>query len=46
MMLTSSASFYDLERIKNYKRVKKHYSKALTKHDLKEIMEEFFIRKK
>ncbi|MFT2010662.1 response regulator [Pontibacter sp. 13R65] len=46
MMLTSSASFYDLERIKNYKRVKKHYSKALTKHDLKEIMAEFFVNKK
>ncbi|TXK48716.1 response regulator [Pontibacter qinzhouensis] len=45
MMLTSSASFYDLERIKNYKRVKKHYSKALTKHDVKEIMSEFFLKK-
>ncbi|WP_187263888.1 response regulator [Pontibacter beigongshangensis] len=42
MMLTSSASFYDLERIKNFKRVKKHYSKALTRHDLKEILDEFF----
>lgn len=42
MMLTSSASFYDLERIKTFKKVRKHYSKALTKHDIKEIMTEFF----
>ena len=42
LMLTSSASFYDLERLRNYKKVKKHYSKALTKHDVREIMNEYF----
>ncbi|MGV3587050.1 MAG: response regulator [Adhaeribacter sp.] len=42
MMLTSSASFYDLERLKNYKKVKKHISKALTKADVREILQEYF----
>ncbi len=42
LMLTSSASFYDLERIKTFNRVKKHFSKALTKHDVREIMKEYF----
>lgn len=42
LMLTSSASFYDLEKLKQYSRVKKHYSKALTKHDVQEVMDEFF----
>lgn len=46
LMLTSSASFYDLERIKNFKKVKKHYSKALTNHDVKEILAEFFQNRK
>ena len=45
LMLTSSASFYDLERIKSFKKVKKHYSKALTNHDVKEILAEFFQRR-
>ena len=46
LMLTSSASFYDLERLKDFNKVKKHFSKALTKHDVREIMKEFFkIRK-
>src|SRR5690606_6575394 len=45
LMLTSSASFYDLERIKNFKKVKKHYSKALTAHDVREILAEFFQKK-
>ncbi|MCC9137458.1 response regulator [Pontibacter silvestris] len=45
LMLTSSASFYDLERLKNYSKVKKHYSKALTKHDIREIMDEYFQKK-
>ncbi len=44
LMLTSSASFYDLERIKSFRKVKKHFSKALTSHDVKEIMAEFFKR--
>ncbi|HEY4652584.1 MAG TPA: response regulator [Pontibacter sp.] len=43
LMLTSSASFYDLERLRNYKKVKKHYSKALTKHDVHEIMRSYFL---
>ncbi|MFD2513470.1 response regulator [Pontibacter locisalis] len=46
LMLTSSASFYDLERLRNYKKVKKHYSKALTKHDVRELMETYFSSKK
>lgn len=46
LMLTSSASFYDLERIKSFKKVKKHYSKALTNYDVKEILAEFFHNRK
>ncbi|GAB3532038.1 response regulator [Pontibacter brevis] len=42
LMLTSSASFYDLERLKDFKKVRKHFSKALTKHDVRDIMDEFF----
>jgi CheY-like chemotaxis protein len=42
MMLTSSASFYDLERLKRFKKVKKHYSKSLTRHDVNEVINEFF----
>lgn len=42
LMLTSSASFYDLERLKNYTEVKKHISKALTEADVREVMKEFF----
>jgi len=45
MMLTSSASFYDLERLKNYNKVKKHYSKTLTKYDVQEVLQEFFANK-
>ena len=45
MMLTSSASFYDLERLKNYSRVKKHYSKTLTKHDVQEVLQQFFSKR-
>ena len=41
-MLTSSASFYDLERLKKYPEVKRHYSKSLTETDVKAIYEEFF----
>lgn len=44
LMLTSSASFYDLERLKSFQKVKKHFSKALTKHDINEIMTEFFSK--
>lgn len=46
MMLTSSASFYDLERLKQYSRVKGHFSKALIRHDVQEIMNDYFKRKK
>jgi CheY-like chemotaxis protein len=42
LMLTSSASFYDLERLKKFPKVKKHYSKALTKYDVQEIMNQYF----
>ncbi len=45
LMLTSSASFYDLEKLKTFKRVKQHFSKALTKHDVREIMREYFPAK-
>lgn len=46
LMLTSSASFYDLERLKSFRKVKKHFSKALTKYDINEIMIEFFNKNK
>jgi len=42
LMLTSSASFYDLERLKDYKKVKKHLSKALTDADVREVLQEYF----
>jgi hypothetical protein len=42
LMLTSSASFYDLERLKKYPVVKKHFSKSLTETDVKEILTEYF----
>ncbi len=42
MMLTSSASFYDLEKLKGYPEVHKHYSKPLAEADVREIMQENF----
>jgi CheY-like chemotaxis protein len=42
LMLTSSASFYDLERLKDYTKVKRHISKALTDADVREILQEYF----
>ncbi|MBA9078471.1 MULTISPECIES: response regulator [Rufibacter] len=42
LMLTSSASFYDLERLKTYEHVKKHFSKALTEADVKDIMSQYY----
>jgi CheY-like chemotaxis protein len=42
LMLTSSASFYDLERLKSFPKVKKHLSKALTERDVKDILQEYF----
>lgn len=45
MMLTSSASFYDLERLKNYSKVKKHISKALTEAEVRAILREYFANR-
>lgn len=42
LMLTSSASFYDLEKLKQFPEVLKHYSKPLTESDVREIMKEYF----
>ena len=42
LMLTSSASFYDLEKLKQFPEVLKHYSKPLTEGDVREIMKEYF----
>lgn len=42
MMLTSSASFYDLERLKKYKEVERHVSKPLTEQDVRELLREYF----
>ena len=42
MMLTSSASFYDLKRLETFAEVKRHFSKPLADHDIKEIFREYF----
>lgn len=42
LMLTSSASFYDLEKLKQFPDVLRHYSKPLTEGDVREIMREYF----
>ncbi|GAB2544816.1 response regulator [Rufibacter soli] len=42
MMLTSSASFYDLERLKKYQAVQRHISKPLEEAHVREIMEDNF----
>lgn len=42
MMLTSSASFYDLERLKKYSAVEKHISKPLQEEHVREILKEHF----
>lgn len=42
LMLTSSASFYDLEKLKQFPDVLKHYSKPLTEVDVREIVEAYF----
>ncbi|MDX5436086.1 MAG: response regulator [Pontibacter sp.] len=42
LMLTSSASFYDLEKLKKFPDVRQHYSKPLTEGDVREIMNEYF----
>ncbi|MBK0402350.1 response regulator [Adhaeribacter sp. BT258] len=45
MMLTSSASFYDLEKLKSYDTVKKHISKSLTEASVNEILKQHFGQK-
>lgn len=42
LMLTSSASFYDLEKLKEFPDVRKHYSKPLTEADVREMLNEYF----
>ncbi|WP_026462003.1 response regulator [Adhaeribacter aquaticus] len=42
MMLTSSASFYDLKKLETYEEVKRHFSKPLADHDVKEIIKDYF----
>ncbi|ALI98527.1 response regulator [Rufibacter tibetensis] len=42
MMLTSSASFYDLEKLKKYNAVEQHISKPLEEAHVREILAEHF----
>ena len=42
LMLTSSASFYDLEKLKQFPDVRRHYSKPLTESDVREILHTYF----
>ncbi|GAB3823455.1 response regulator [Pontibacter rugosus] len=42
LMLTSSASFYDLEKLKQFPDVRQHYSKPLTEGDVRDILETYF----
>lgn len=42
LMLSSSASFYDLERLKQYRSVRRHVTKPLDRYELRDIMSEFF----
>ncbi|MGV3504474.1 MAG: response regulator [Adhaeribacter sp.] len=42
MMLTSSASFYDLKRLETYEEVKRHFSKPLADQDIKELLRDYF----
>ncbi|WP_205500140.1 response regulator [Rufibacter psychrotolerans] len=42
MMLTSSASFYDLEKLKKYSAVEQHISKPLEEAHVREILQEHF----
>jgi CheY-like chemotaxis protein len=42
MMLTSSASFYDLKRLETYEEVKRHFSKPLADQDIKQIILDYF----
>jgi CheY-like chemotaxis protein len=42
MMLTSSASFYDLKRLETYPVVRKHFPKPLSDYEVKQIITDFF----
>ncbi len=42
MMLTSSASFYDLEKLKKYNAVEQHISKPLEEAHVREILKQHF----
>jgi CheY-like chemotaxis protein len=42
MMLTSSASFYDLKKLETFEEVKRHFSKPLADQDIKEIIRDYF----
>ncbi|RAU84014.1 response regulator [Pontibacter arcticus] len=42
LMLTSSASFYDLEKLKQFPSVLKHYAKPLADADVREIVQKYF----
>ncbi|WP_242921103.1 response regulator [Pontibacter liquoris] len=42
LMLTSSASFYDLEKLKGFPDVRQHFSKPLTEGDVRDILHEYF----
>jgi CheY-like chemotaxis protein len=46
MMLTSSASFYDLKRMEQFEEVKKHFSKPLSVADVRDLITEFFPQNK
>ncbi len=46
MMLTSSASFYDLKRMEQFNEVKKHFSKPLSVADVRDLINEFFPQNK
>lgn len=42
LMLTSSASFYDLEKLKAFPDVRQHISKPLTEGDVRDLLHEYF----
>lgn len=42
IMLSSSASFYDLQKLKEYPEVLQHIAKPLTVSHVKELMEQYF----
>ncbi|WP_347157319.1 response regulator [Pontibacter chitinilyticus] len=42
LMLTSSASFYDLEKLKAFPDVRQHFSKPLAEGDVRELLQTYF----